>query len=132
MTIAGDTHGLAYLVLFVVCLVCLPGLAWHFTAASLGPFYSFLFAATIFLLGAALLVIVTWDMENIMIWALRRRPVSPMRMGDISTITSDQGTVHLAPPPSYLVVMEMEEMDLPSYEDAVDNSRAEKAKNAFE
>ena len=58
--------------------------------------------------------------------------MSPMRMGDISTITSDQGIVHLAPPPSYLVVMEMEEMDLPSYEDAVDNSRAEKAKNAFE
>ena len=123
MTIADDTHGLACLVLFVVCLAI-----QHFTAASLGPFYSFLLAATIFFLGAALLVIVTWDMENIMI----RRPVSPMRMGDISTITSDQGTVHLAPPPSYLVVMEMEEMDLPSYEDAVDNSRAEKAKNAFE
>ena len=123
MTIAGDIYGLACLVLFVVCLAI-----QHFTAASLGPFYSFLLAATIFFLGAALLVIVTWDMENIMI----RRPVSPMRMGDISTITSDQGTVHLAPPPSYLVVMEMEEMDLPSYEDAVDNSRAEKAKNAFE
>ena len=127
MTIAGDIYGLACLVLFVVCLAI-----QHFTAASLGPFYSFLLAATIFFLGAALLVIVTWDMENIMIWALRRRPVSPMRMGDISTITSDQGTVHLAPPPSYLVVMEMEEMDLPSYENAVEVTMAEKEKNSLE
>ena len=66
MTIAGDIYGLACLVLFVVCLAI-----QHFTAASLGPFYSFLLAATIFLFGAALLVIVTWFMENLMIWTLR-------------------------------------------------------------
>ena len=66
MTIADDTHGLACLVLFVVCLA-----VQHFTELSLGPFYSFLFAATIFFFGAALLVIVTWFMENLMIWALR-------------------------------------------------------------
>ena len=66
MTIADDTHGLACLVLFVVCVA-----VQHFTAASIGPFYSFLLAATIFFFGAALLVIVTWFMENLMIWALR-------------------------------------------------------------
>ena len=77
-------------------MVCLA--IQHFAAASLGPFYSFLLAATIFFLGAALLVIVTWDMENIMIWALRRRPVSPMRMGDISTSTSDHGNQTMVNP----------------------------------
>ena len=46
--------------------------------------------------------------------------------------TPDQGTVHLAPPPSYLVVMEMEEMDLPSYENAVEVTMAEKEKNSLE
>ena len=66
MTIADDTHGLACLVLFVVCVA-----VQHFTEASLGPFYSFLLATTIFFFGAALLVIVTWFMENLMIWALR-------------------------------------------------------------
>ena len=59
MSITDDTHGLACLVLFVVCLA-----VQHFTAASLGPFYSFLLAAIIFFFGAALLVIVTWFMEN--------------------------------------------------------------------
>ena len=90
--------------------------------------------------------------------------MSPMTMGDISTITSDhsgecaakanfishqihspathskyvhsktpdQGTVQLAPPPSYLVVVEMEEMDLPSYEEAVEVTMAEKEKNSLE
>ena len=66
MTIADDTHGLACLVLFVVCVA-----VQHFTAASIGPFYSFLLAAATFFFGAGLLLIFTWFMENIMIWALR-------------------------------------------------------------
>ena len=66
MTTPDDTLGLACLVLFLVCLA-----VQHFTAASIGPFYSFLLAATIFFLGAALLVILTWFMENLMIWTLR-------------------------------------------------------------
>ena len=40
--------------------------------------------------------------------------------------------MQLAPPPSYLVVVEMDEMGLPSYEDAVHNSRAEREKNSLE